>query len=121
MPVKEASLLHDPGPQAAGSSVPQALAEASVTRLSSGDAEAQANANTASGGCQRTAHAQAGTAPSKAQLPESHVGLHTLQQSLLPPNLHSALSSSRSMQQPWQYPTKKLTLRERVKLMKGSG
>ena len=121
LPAEEASLSRNPGPQAAGGSSPRALAEVTMTRLSSGDVETHPTGDTSSVGCQQRAHAQAGIASGRAQMPGSHMGSYNLQQSLVAPSLQSVLSSSLSMQQPRQYPAKKLTLRERVKLMKGSG
>ena len=120
--MKETSLLQDPAVQAADSSrsIPE-LAEASASCLSLANAETQPDGTATSAGSEQTARALPTMTSGKAQLPASQTQLSIVEQSLLASTLQPAHGSTLSMQQPGQHPTKKLTLREKLRILKESG
>ena len=119
--MKEASLLQDPALQAADSSCIPEVAEASASCLSLASVETQPDGIDISVGGEQIARAQAIRTSGKPQLPDSQPGLKLVEQSLVASTLQPVIGSTPSMQQPGQHIAKKLTLREKLRILKESG
>ena len=118
-PVKEA--LRDPAPPAAGHFRVSELAAAPASCLSLAAAETKPGGTAASAGCTRTAKAQVVMAPDTSRQSDSEVSLHPVQQTTVDPSLQPVLGCPTSMQLPGHHPAKKLTLREKLRILKESG
>lgn len=120
-PANESSeVLRDPAPQAAGPSCVSEVAGAPASRLSLAPAKMQPAGTAMSVGCKEIAKVQAIMASDTSRQSDFEVGLQSVQQTPVAPLLQHVLGCAESMQQPGHYPAKKLTLREKLRIMKES-